>query len=138
MFTTAGDVSANHIAKWSSGAAPRAEIVLNGTTFSAGNQLQATFRLNESITRPFTAFAVVILPNASMLDVLTLGPRIKPVASNVPGLTAPFSYPLLNLSIPQGAPAGNYEVMAAFFDPSQPITGRQDAFLEASSEFTIQ
>ena len=41
---------------------PQAENILNGLTFSAGDQFTATFQLNESIERSFTAFAVVILP----------------------------------------------------------------------------
>ncbi len=98
----------------------------------------ATFQLNESITRPFTAFAVVILPNEAMLNALTLDTPLKPVASNVPSLSAPFQFPLLSTTIPPGAPKGTYELVVAFFDPTKPITSRADAFLEASSTFTIQ
>jgi len=117
---------------------PAAIIAINGSSFGPGDQFAATFRLNESITRPFTAFSVIILPDGSMLDTFTLSPAIQPVASNAPALTAPFEYPLLDLPIPQGAPAGSYELVAAFFDPTRPITKREDAFLEASSKFTIE
>jgi hypothetical protein len=117
---------------------PRAEILLNGGTFGAGSQFQATFQLNGSITQPFTAYAVVILPNGSMLNCLGLNRPLKPVVRNMPGLEAPFSYPLINRNIPGGAPVGEYEVVAAFFDPSKPIRSRADAFFEASSKFTIQ
>jgi hypothetical protein len=56
----------------------------------------------------------------------------------MPGLSAPFSYPLMLLNIPGGAPTGTYEIVAAFFDPYMPITGRNAAFLEASREFSIK
>jgi outer membrane protein assembly factor BamB len=120
---------------------PQAEIILNGSSFSRGDQFTATFQLNESITRPFTAYAVVILPNNSMLNALTLDTPLTPVATNVPGLAVPdgpFTFPLINTAIPGGAPLGVYEVVAAFFDPARPITSRTDAFLEASGPFTIQ
>lgn len=117
---------------------PQAEIVLNGTTFSTGQPFTATFRLNRSVEQPFTAYAVVVLPDGFMLDALTLGPEIKPVASNVPRLDAPFTHPLMSLNIPAGAPLGNYQVMAGFFTPGKPISGPQDAFLLATGPFTIQ
>jgi hypothetical protein len=120
---------------------PQAEIILNGSSFSRDEQFTATFQLNESITRPFTAYAVVVLPNGSMLNALTLDRPLEPVATNVPRLTVtdgPFTYPLINTLIPGGAPLGNYEVVAAFFDPTKPITGRADAFLEASGPFSIK
>ena len=117
---------------------PPAEIILNDTVFNPGNPFRATFKLHEPITQPFTAFAVVILPGGSMLDALTLGPTLTPVASNVPRLDAGFTYPLLNLPIPQTAPKGIYEVLAAFFKPSKPITGREDARAEVSAKFTIE
>ena len=116
---------------------PQAQILLNGSSFARGDFFSATFQLNRSITQPFTVYAVVIMPNGSMLDALTLRPKVKPVASNVPQLDTPFSYPLLSLNLPAGAPLGNYEVVAAFFDPSKPITGRADAFLDVSGKFEI-
>jgi uncharacterized repeat protein (TIGR03803 family) len=116
---------------------PPAEIILNGTSFSAGAPFSATFQLNESIMRSFTAYAVLILPNGAMLNALTLDTPLAPVVSNRSGLAAPFSYPLINMTIPAGAPTGDYELLAAFFDPGRPITGRGDAFLEASGTFTI-
>jgi len=45
---------------------------------------------------------------------------------------------LLSTNIPTGAPKGSYEMVVAFFDPSKPITGRGDAFLDVSSHFIIQ
>lgn len=117
---------------------PQAEMALNGTSFTRGGFFSATFRLDQSITQPFTAFAVVILPDGStMLDALTLRPNVKPVASNVPRLNLPFSYPLISLNLPQGAPFGQYEVVAVFFGPGKPIHGRQDAFLDVSAKFEI-
>jgi hypothetical protein len=117
---------------------PQAEVVLNGTSFPKGAPFTATFRLNSSVEQPFTAYAVVVLPDNSMLDALTLSPRLKPVASNVPRLEAPFTYPLLDLNIPQNAPTGNCSVMAGFFTPGQPIRGPQDAFLLAAAPFTLE
>ena len=117
---------------------PPAEIILNGTSFGAGDPFSATFQLNESVTRSFTAYAVVILPSGAMLNALTLNTPLAPVVSNRPGLNAPFSYPLINVTVPAGAPLGSYEVVAAFFDPLMLITGRGDAFLEASGPFTVQ
>ena len=117
---------------------PQAEVVLNGTTFNVGSPFTATFKLNRSIERPFTAYAVVVMPDGFMLDALTLGPEIVPVAENVPRLDAPFTYPLLSLNIPAGAPLGGYQVMAGFFAPGQSVTKPEDAFLLATSPFTIK
>jgi len=78
------------------------------------------------------------MPNGSMLDAITLSPALKPVASNVPGLAAPFTYTLLSTRIPTGAPVGAYEIVTVFFDPSKPITGRGDAFLDVSRRFSIR
>ena len=108
-----------------------------------GIPVTATTRFElASVSKPFTAFAVVILPDGvTMLNALTLDTPLTPVATNVPGLTVtdePFTFPLINKTIPAGAPLGDYEVVAAFFDPAGPIIGRADAFLEASSTFTIQ
>lgn len=116
---------------------PRAEMILNGTSFARGEFFSATFQLDQSIVQIFTVYAVVFMPNGSMLDALTLGPNLKPIASNVPRLAPPFSYPLIALNLPAGAPVGQYEVVAAFFDPAQPITGRQSAFLDVSGKFAI-
>ncbi|MCX6354958.1 MAG: hypothetical protein NTZ78_08655 [Candidatus Aureabacteria bacterium] len=117
----------------------QAEFVLNGSSFSFGNQLTATFQLNESITRAFNAYAVIIMPEGNgMLDMMTLSPKISPVASKVPSLPAGFSRQLLSVVIPLGAPKGGYELLVAFFDPNTKITGRQDAFLQVSAKFLIQ
>ncbi|MDD5556414.1 MAG: PQQ-binding-like beta-propeller repeat protein [bacterium] len=116
---------------------PQAEVLLNGTSFRQGDRFTASFRLNESVAQPFDAYAVVQLPDGSMLDALTLGTKIVPVATNVPGLDAPFTYPLMDLSVPGGAPAGNCRVMAGFFTPGQPVTKPEDAFLLATTPFRI-
>jgi hypothetical protein len=113
-------------------------MVLNGASFARNDFFSATFQLSRSITQPFTVFAVVIMPDGFMLDALTLGPNVKPLASNMPGLDPPFSYPLISLNLPAGAPLGQYEVVAAFFDPSKQITGRAAAFLDVSGKFTIR
>ncbi len=117
---------------------PQAQIVLNGASFSPGDSLTATFKLNESIMWAFTAFAVIILPNGSMLNALTLDTPLTPVATNVPSLSVPFTFPLINTTISAGAPTGTYELLVAFFDPTRPITGRYDAFLVGSKTFSIQ
>lgn len=114
-----------------------AEIVNGSTAVRPGDPFQSTFRLNQSVARLFTAYAVVVMPDGSMLDALTLGPSIKPVASNIPILNAPFQYPLLSLIVPAGAPPGPYQVLAGLFDPAQPITKPEDAFLLASGPFSI-
>lgn len=117
---------------------PQAQIGLNAAVFNAGETITATFVANEAINQAFTAFAVIILPSGSMLNAIGLNTPLAPVATNVQSLPAGFSYPLLNTSISQGAPLGNYVIVAAFFDPTVPITGRSDAFLEASAPFEIQ
>ena len=118
-------------------AQPQAEIVLNGTSFGAGQQFTATFKLNEAIERRFTVFAVIIMPNDSMIDAITLSPKVKPVASNVPRLDAGFTYQLMSLVIPSGAPKGNCSVMVGFFDPNTAIHGPSDAFLLATTPFSL-
>jgi len=117
---------------------PQGEMVLNGSSFARGDFFSATFQLNGSITRRFTAYAVVIMPDGSMLDVRTLGPSLRPVAKKVRHLDSPFSCSFLSLNIPSDSPLGQYEVVAAFFDPSKPIRGRQDALLDVSAKFAVR
>jgi hypothetical protein len=117
---------------------PPAENVLNGTTFGPGDFFQAIFILHEPIERPFTAFAIIIIPGGKMLNTRTLSAPLAPVATNVRSLSPPLSYPLLSTTIPPGAPKGEYELLVAFFDPNTKITGRQDAFLQVSAKFTIR
>ena len=114
-----------------------AEILLNGSSFNRGGQFTATFTLNEAVTRTFNAYAVVNLPDGSMLDAITLSSRIKPVATNVNGLPAGFSYPLMSITITPNAPKGNCTVMVGFFDPHTAIHGPNDAFLLATTPFTL-
>jgi hypothetical protein len=117
---------------------PKAEIMINESSFGPGNQLTSTFLLHESIGRPFTVFAVIILPNNTMLNALTLSPKIQPVATKVPGLAAGFTRQLLSVKVPPGAPTGEYELVVAFFDPNTKITGRGDAFLDVNARFSIR
>lgn len=95
------------------------------------------FRLNESIERPFTAYAVVVMPDKTMLNARPIDPSIRPVASNIQVLNAPFTYDLLSLNVPERAPLGDYEVLAGFFSPGKPITGPDDAFLLARGPFSV-
>jgi subtilisin family serine protease len=117
--------------------APPAEISLNAALFGPGDPLTADFVLRRSIARPFAAYAVFILPDGSMCDAVTLGP-VKPLVTFMPALGAPFIYRLVSVAVPPGAPKGPYWIVAAFFDPHVPVMGRQDAFLEAASPFTVQ
>ena len=114
-----------------------AAIELNGAAFVPGARFIATFRLDQSVTRPFTAYAAVILPDGSMRDARTLAPRLVPVAEEAPGLSAPFGAVILDITVPDNAPARRYEIVAAFFDPLGTITGRADSFLEAAAGFAI-
>jgi hypothetical protein len=93
--------------------------------------------LHESIEHPFTVFAVIIMPGGKMINALTLDTPVRPVAENVRRLSAPFSCLLLSTTVPKGAPKGTYEVVTAFFYAGAPIRSRSDAFLEASTSFTI-
>jgi hypothetical protein len=111
---------------------------LNGTSFKAGEQLVATFKVNEPIDKLFTVYAVLIIPGGRMLNAMTLNTPLKPVASNVNGLPAGFTYPLLSKTIPPGAPKGEYELAVVFFDATKPYRSRTDAFLDVSAKFTIQ
>ena len=86
----------------------------------------------------FTVYAVIVLPDGSMLDALTLRPNVRPLASNVNGLPEGFVYTLMNLRIPAGAPPGNYILIVGFFDPKAKITGPQDAFLLVQTPFNIK
>ncbi|MCX6353558.1 MAG: C25 family cysteine peptidase [Candidatus Aureabacteria bacterium] len=116
---------------------PQAEIVLNGSSFAPGAGLEARFMLHKTIERSFTAFAVVILPDGRMLNLLTLEPKLEAVVRNMPVLAAPFEFRLLASVVPVSVPAGDYEIVVAFFDPQRPITGREDAFLDVSAHFTV-
>jgi hypothetical protein len=117
----------------------QAVIELNATSFRVDDQFAAVFRLNESIERLFTVYAVFITPNGNMLNAMTLDTPPKPVASNVNGLSAGFTYDKLTGPVPRlkGQGKGESELVFAFFDPSKPITGRQDAFLDVNAKFTI-
>ena len=117
---------------------PTAVIELNGTSFKAGERLVATFRVNAPIERLFTVYAVLVMPKGKMLNARTLDRPLKPVAKKVRRLPAGFTYQIISKTIPRGAPKGEYELVAAFFDPGKPIHGRQDAFLDVSAKFTIQ
>ena len=110
------------------------EIVLNAVSFEEGETLTAEFVLRRDIARPFAAYAAIVLPDSSTVDAATLGP-VRPVAAFMPALGAPFSRTLISRPVPPGAPAGRYEIVAAFFDPYAPVTDRRDAFLEASAAF---
>jgi hypothetical protein len=89
------------------------------------------------IERPFTAFAVIVLPSGKMINALTLDTPIRPVAKNVNRLPSPYSHLLTSTTVPKGTPNGTYEARVAFFDPSEPIKTPDDAFLEASATLTI-
>jgi hypothetical protein len=116
---------------------PQAEIVLNGSTFKAGDSFQAIFKLNESITQRFTAYAVFFLPDGRMFNAVPLSSKKTPVVKNMAMLPAPFTRMLLSTKLPKNAPKGNYELVVVFFDPKN-IHSRADAFLDVSAKFTIQ
>ena len=116
---------------------PGAEVVLNGSSFAVGGSFCARFLLHRAILQPFTAYAVIFLPDRSMIDAATLGP-VRPVVEFMPALGAPFSYTLLCTPVPLSAPKGECEIVAAFFDPYRPIAGRPWAFLEASAPFRLR
>jgi hypothetical protein len=78
------------------------------------------------------------MPNGALLNTLTLSPEIQSVATNVPGFAGGFSYPLLAVVVPNGAPLGEYELVVAFFDPTRPTTGTGDAFFLVSKPFSIR
>jgi len=116
---------------------PQAEILLNGSSFAPGAGLEARFLLHKTIDRSFTAFAVVILPDGTMLNLLTLKPKLAAVVENMPGLAAPFDFRLLASVVPVSVQSGDYEIVVAFFDPQKPITRREDAFLDVSAHFAV-
>ena len=116
---------------------PTAQVSVNGESFSPGQPLRAVFKSNKAIERPFTAFAVVILPDGTMLDAKTLTIDLQPVASNIPRLDAGFETTILEGLIPPGVPLGAYEIVGLFFDPAKRIEGRTDAFLDAGARFKL-
>jgi hypothetical protein len=116
-----------------------AEIKLNGATFPRMSGFEAVFFLYQSITRRFTIYAVIQMPDGTMIDIRTFGTRILPLAVDMGGLPADpvFMYSMLAMEVPVGAPLGNYIIMAGFFDPTIRITGPQDAFLLVQTPFSI-
>ncbi|MEJ2745665.1 MAG: hypothetical protein P8123_08300 [bacterium] len=116
---------------------PVAKMVLSSPEARIGGRVDAWFMLREPIEHPFTAFAVIIMPNGKMLNALTLDTPVRPVAKNVSKLPAPFSYQLLSATVPPGAPKGIYEVVTAFFCADKSISSSADSFLETSASFTI-
>jgi len=117
---------------------PPAEIMLNDASFLPGEQLVATFKVNEPIETMFDVYVVLIIPGGKMLNARTLDMPLKPVATKVNGLPAGFTYQLLSEAIPPGAPKGEYELAVVFFDATGPFQSRADAFLDVSSKFKIQ
>jgi hypothetical protein len=117
---------------------PTAENVLNSTSFKAGEQLVATFKVNQPIERLFTSYAVLVMPIGKMLNARTLNTPLKPVARKVKSLPAGFTYQILSKAVPLGAPKGEYELAVVFFDATKPYRSRTDAFLDVSAKFTIQ
>jgi hypothetical protein len=109
---------------------------MNGVRFRPGDTISATFELNETYEGPFTAFALLVMPNKSMRRLPSLQVGAKPVVKNMRRLKAPFSFRLLSKRIPGGAPKGRYECLVAFFDPVGPFR-RDTARLLVSSFFTI-
>lgn len=116
---------------------PPAVIVCSDESPNAGSRFTARFRLNESIPRPFVAYAVIFMPNGRIINVIPLNGPIGPVA-RMAGLAAPFEYPLLSVRIPPAVQKGTYEIVVAFFDPNIVPHGRSDAFMEASQKFTVE
>jgi len=117
---------------------PQAQINVGGVSLSAGDQLTATFVLNEPIERAFTVYAAIILPDGSFLDAVTLGSKLKPLAVNVDRLTPPFSYQFIDVTIPSGAPKGAYQVLMAFYDPKGSNPFKHSPFLLVRSGFTME
>lgn len=117
---------------------PQAQVDLGGASLSEGEQLTATFVLNEPIERKFTVYAAIVLPDGSILDALTLGTKLKPLAVNVKGLAPPFSFPFINVTIPAGAPKGVYQVLMAFYDPKRSNPFKNSPFLLVRSVFTVE
>ena len=115
-----------------------AGILLDSSILSPGDFFNPVFILSELINRSFTAFSVIYMPNGALLNTLTLSPEIQAVATNVPGFAEGFSYPLLAVVVPDGAPLGEYELVVAFFDPTRPITGTGDAFFIVSKPFSVR
>lgn len=113
-----------------------AEILLNGSSFNGGEHLVATFKLNETISQTFNAYAVIIFPDGNMLDLMTMSPKLKPVVAKIRGLSAPFSCVLLSVDIPRGTLSGDYTIIVAFFEPGKPISAG-NAILLASGHFIV-
>ena len=117
---------------------PPAEIALSGTSFGVGQQLTATFRVNEPIERMFDVYAVLVMPNGRMMNARTLDRPVRPLARKKKRLPAGFSYQFMSRTIPRGAPKGEYEIAVVFFDATKPYRSRSDAFLDVRAKFTIQ
>jgi hypothetical protein len=63
---------------------------------------------------------------------------LRPLAANVSGLPAGFTFPLMSMRVPAGAPYGRYTIKIGFFDPSRTITGEDDAFLLVVAPFDME
>jgi hypothetical protein len=117
---------------------PRAHVELNAASFRARSMVTGVFVLDSPVAVPFTAYAAVVLPDGRMVNAADLKPRLQPVVVNHPGLGMPFRHRFLAGKIPKRCPGGEYAAVAALFDPSMPITGRNDAFLDASARFEVR
>lgn len=117
---------------------PHGAVVLNRASLSAGAPFTARFRLDRSVKQPFSAYAVIVMPDGAMLNAATLSSPVRPLAAMMPGLAAPFTHTVVQTDVPAVAPRGRYAVLVAFFDPWGPVTGRGDAFFSAEAAFEIE
>ncbi|MCX6355102.1 MAG: hypothetical protein NTZ78_09400 [Candidatus Aureabacteria bacterium] len=102
------------------------------------------FRLNQSVNWPFKGFAVIFMPDGSILNLLNLKPLVinkktGPVpAATGPSFSAPFAITFFNSAIPGGAPKGRYNAAVLFFGASDAITGRDAARIDANTSFIVR
>lgn len=123
---------------------PQAEMLSSGTVFSGGDNLILKFRLNQPVNWPFKVFAVIFMPDGSILDLLKLKPLvINKNTGPVPAATgasfgAPFEFTFFNGIIPRGVPKGSYNAAVLFFGASDVITGRDAARIDANTSFIVR
>jgi outer membrane protein assembly factor BamB len=116
-----------------------ADIVLNGSEYQPGDQFEATFILNSTVSQVFNAYAAFFTPAGKRYFIYSnnkLSQYVRVLAANVAGLRAGFQCPLVSIRIPS-VKAGEYRIVVAFFKDNTPGYSPDDALLWLSESFTV-
>lgn len=124
-------------------------------TMPANRATNVSIKAAPPIGMLYTAFVIARLQNGQIISFVRRSTRttrksaattisvpcgikkgLIPLVSNYPALTDPIQAELF--SSPVALDAGTYVVKAAFFDPTKPITGEDDAYLLGTQTLVVE